>query len=181
MELAAGSDIFSVAHNQTSAEQASSSIQGEASAFLSPPCRKGKVMAVPGKQRRKGYPRSQGPWAARSHLVGSPVPSRTALTAHGGASVPPRKLLGEVDLNREVKECEWLSKGNKRGKSLRPGSWRPRDCSGSSSCITAVKNRVERKFTQSRERHPVLLVMDSEMTSLLHCQMQNMNLIELWI
>lgn len=28
---------------------------------------------------------------------------------------------------------------------------------------------------------PVLLAMDSEMTSLLYCQMQNMNLIELWI
>lgn len=46
---------------------------------------------------------------------------------------------------------------------------------------SAVKSRLGRKFTQRGKLHPELLVMDSEMTSLLHCQMQNMNPIELWI
>jgi len=95
-----------VAHTQTSAERSSYSIQGEAAAFLSPPCRKGKVMAVPGKQGKKGYPWSQSPWAARGHFMGSQVHLCTPLTVHGRKSMSSLKLLGEPDLNKEIKRSE---------------------------------------------------------------------------
>lgn len=37
------------------------------------------------------------------------------------------------------------------------------------------------KIPRAGNSIPVLLAMDSEMTSPLYCQMQNMNLIEVWI
>lgn len=135
--MPAGSDIFWVARNQTSAEGSSSSIQREEDAFLSPPCRKWKVMAVPWKQEKKGYPWSQSPWAARGHFMGSPVHLCTPLTARGRKSASPLKLMGESDLSKEVNN---FPVGSKRVKSLAP------DWDHEGSCIVT-------KLTWSRHLH----------------------------
>lgn len=82
--------------------------------------------------------------------MGSPAHPCTSLSTRGGKSMPPLKLLGELDLNRKVKDWEWLSKGSKCGKS-----WRPQDCSWSFTCITAVKN-ISWERNSPREGNSVL-------------------------